>query len=145
MFGEEIEFKTYFREYFAYFFDHAEEFIALREAFYASPKIYMRDGGGLCLFPRKGHPEKVYLDFGDLVELYANGVIGKRTSFCLKSWRVSTACVITPGTGKRGNTKRTRAVFPILRHCANRRRGSLTAGRIGCGKNPSFPAKRALR
>ncbi|MBO4520552.1 MAG: ankyrin repeat domain-containing protein [Alphaproteobacteria bacterium] len=73
MFGEEIEFKTYFREYFAYFFDHAEEFIALREAFYASPKIYMRDGGGLCLFPRKGHPEKVYLDFGDLVELYANG------------------------------------------------------------------------
>lgn len=73
MFGEEIEFKTYFREYFAYFFDHLEEFVALREAIHASPKTCTRDGGGLCLFPRKGHPEKVYLDFGDLVELYANG------------------------------------------------------------------------
>ncbi|MBO4520548.1 MAG: ankyrin repeat domain-containing protein [Alphaproteobacteria bacterium] len=65
-----VDFKEYYREYYAYLFDHIDEFIALKDAIDATPEIYSHDGGGITSILGK---EQFELRFGDLITLYANG------------------------------------------------------------------------
>ena len=65
-----VDFKEYYREYYAYLFDHIDEFIALKDAIDATPEIYSHDGGGITSILGKKQFE---LRFGDLITLYANG------------------------------------------------------------------------
>ncbi len=71
-----VDFDKYYREYYAYLFDHIDEFIALKDAIVATPEIYSHDGGGTtCIFGKKKAFlfREFELRFGDLITLYANG------------------------------------------------------------------------
>lgn len=65
-----VEFRTFYRDYYTYLFDHIEEFIALKGAIDAISAVYSHDGGGITSILGK---EKIELRFGDLITLYANG------------------------------------------------------------------------
>ena len=64
-----MDFNTYYRGYYTYFFDHIDEFIALKDAIDATPADCSLHGGGTTSI-LKG---KFELRFGDLITLYANG------------------------------------------------------------------------
>lgn len=68
-----IEFRTFYRDYYTYFFDHIEEFIALKDAIDATPDVYSLDGGGTTSLLGKYGFRKIELRLGDLITLYANG------------------------------------------------------------------------
>lgn len=68
-----IEFRTVYRDYYTYFFDHIEEFIALKDAIDATPAVYSLDGGGTTSLLGKYGFRKIELRLGDLITLYANG------------------------------------------------------------------------